>query len=148
VARQFGRQGRALARSRADRAAPWFAALDEAALARVRQACRSLMRSLSGYLSGGARRRSHLRVGEGAGRRLGAVLAGQGLTAAQAAQAFLHFRGAVSEAVTTRLALPPEQQLRTLRQIDAFLSRVLVCLLEAVDRSAVTRGGQGVTSVT
>ncbi len=33
-------------------------------------------------------------------------------------------------AVTTRLALAPEHQLRALRQIDAFLGRVMVRMLE------------------
>jgi len=130
VARLIHRQGRTLARARTDPGAPWSAALDETARTNVRQTCRTLMNSLVGYLTGGARRRLHLRAGEQAGRRLGAVLAARCLTAAQAAEAFLHFRGVISEAVTTRLALAPEHQLRALRQIDTFLGRVMVRMLE------------------
>ncbi len=129
VARQIHRQGRALARARTDPAAPWYAALDETVRTNVRQTCRTLMNSLVGYLAGGARRRLHLRAGEQAGRRLGEVLAAR-LAAAQAADAFLHFRGVISEAVTTRLALAPEHQLRALRQIDSFLGRVMVQMLQ------------------
>jgi len=140
VARQIRRQGRTLARARPVPRADWYGELDPETRARTAQICRALMAALAGYLAGGARRRLHLVAGERAGRRLGQALAARALLPAQAAQAFVHFRGVIGDAVTTRLALPPDQQLRALRQIDAFLNRVMVAMLEVFPLGRRTDG--------
>lgn len=142
VARRLRRQGQSLARARTDRRAAWYAALDPPTRAAVGQTCRGLMRALAAYLAGGVRRRAHARAGEAAGRRLGEALATRDLTPAQAAEAFLHFRGVITDALTTRLALPPADQLRALRQVEAFLARVMVTMLEAFPPAAQRSRGQ------
>lgn len=133
VARSIHRQGSSLARSRSAPDAPWSAALDEAVRAKIRRICRGLMNAMMGFLAGGAGGRRYLHQGGRGGQLLGQMMAARGLTPAQAAQAFLHFRGVMTETVTTRLALPPDQQVQALRQMDAFLSHVLVQMLEALE---------------
>lgn len=138
VASLIQRQGSTLVRRRPIVEAPWYAQLDAAARREVRRTCRALMNALTGYLAGGVRRHIHLQNGERAGRRLGTVLAARGLTPAQAAQAFLHFSGGIGDAVTRRLEAPPEHQVRMLRQVDAFLGRVMVRLMDAWPPTPVT----------
>ncbi|MGH2454343.1 MAG: helix-turn-helix domain-containing protein [bacterium] len=131
VARSIHRQGSSLARARSVPDAPWSVALDEAARAKVKRICRGLMNAMMGFLAGGAKRRHYLRQGGRGGQVLGQTLAARGLPVAQAAQAFLHFRGVMTETVTTRLALPLEQQVQALRQMDAFLNHALLQMLDA-----------------
>lgn len=138
VARLIHRQGSSLVRTRPITGEEWYAALDDPERTRIRRTCRSLMHALTGYLSGGVRRREYLRDGERAGRALGEALAVLGLTPAQATGAFLHFHDVMTEAVTTKLSLPAPQQVRSLRQIDAFLNRVMLRMMEAFEERHLT----------
>jgi len=135
VAQLIRRHGQTLVRARPVAGAPWYAALDGAARRHIRRICRTLMAALVGYLAGGARRRAHRHAGERTARQLGQTLAARGLTPAQATGAFLHYRDVMTEAATTRLALPPDQQLRSLRQVDAFLNLVLQQVMEAFEQA-------------
>lgn len=132
LARSIHRKGSVLARARAAPDAPWSAVLDEEARVRVRRACRGLMAAMMGFLAGGGKRRSYLRQGGRGGQLLGQILSAKGLPPSEAAAAFLHFRGVMTEAVTTRLAVPAEDQVRALRQMDAFLNHALLRMLEAL----------------
>jgi excisionase family DNA binding protein len=133
VARVIYRQGSSLARSRPVPDATWSAALDGAARERIRRICRGLMNAMLGFLSGGAHRRRYLHQGGRGGELLGQMMAASGLTPAQATQAFLHFRGLMTETVTARLALPLDQQIRSVRQMDTFLSHALLQMLDALE---------------
>jgi len=134
VARLIYRHGSALARTRSPAAEAWYAALDVRTRARIRGTCRSLMRALAGYLSGGVERRAHLKAAQHSGRVLGRVLAARGLSPMQATRAFLHFRDLITEAVTTKLSIPPADQVRSLRQVNAFLNQVMVRMMEVFEQ--------------
>ncbi len=139
VARRLDRQGRSLARARSPAGERWYTALDGQTRARIRRTCGTLMHALTGYLGGGIRRQAHLRAGERAGRSLGRTLAARRLSPAQATRAFLHFRDLMTEAVTTRLALPPDQQVRSLRRIDVFLNRAMFQMMEVLQTPSTLR---------
>lgn len=101
----------------------------------MRQTCQRLMRALAGYLAGGRNQRVHLRNGEQAGQALGAQVAALRLTPSAATQAFLFFRGLLTQVVSTRMPLPPDQKVRSIQQIDTFLNRVLVRMMDAYAHS-------------
>jgi excisionase family DNA binding protein len=118
------------------RAQRWYNALDAQTAKAIGLVCHQLMDALAGYLPGGARQREHLRAGEQAGAELGRRVAALHLSPVDATEAFLFFKHIVTEAVSTRLPLPPDSKVRSLRRIDTFLNAVLLGMMRAFDRSA------------
>jgi excisionase family DNA binding protein len=112
----------------------WYIALDEPTAKAIGLVCHRLMDALAGYLPGGSRQRGHLRSGEEAGAELGRRVAGLRLSAADATEAFLFFKGIITDAVSTRLPLPPDGKVRSLRRIDTFLNAVLLGMMTAFDQ--------------
>lgn len=112
----------------------WYNALDAQTAKAFGLVCHRLMDALAGYLPGGSRQREHLRVGEEAGADLGRRVAGLRLSAADATEAFLFFKHIITEVVSTRLPLPPDGKVRSLRRIDTFLNAVLLGMMTAFDR--------------
>ena len=113
----------------------WYNALDDQTAKAIGLVCHRLMDAMAGYLPGGARQREHLRSGEEAGAELGRRVAALGLSAVDATQAFLFFKQIITEAVSTRLPLPPDAKVRSLRRIDTFLNAVLLGMMRAFNRS-------------
>lgn|SRR5512134_3397311 len=118
------------------RAQRWYNALDAQTAKAIGVVCHQLMDAMAGYLPGGARQREHLRAGEQAGAELGRRVAALHLSAVDATETFLFFKHIVTEAVSTRLPLPPDSKVRSLRRIDTFLNAVLLGMMRAFDRSA------------
>lgn len=118
------------------RARRWYNALDAQTAKAIGVVCHQLMDAMAGYLPGGARQREHLRAGEQAGAELGRRVAALHLSAVDATETFLFFKHIVTEAVSTRLPLPPDSKVRSLRRIDTFLNAVLLGMMRAFDRSA------------
>lgn len=110
----------------------WYRVLDPATARAVGETCRGLMDALAEYLRGGGRQQRALRAGEQAGDELGARVARLGLNAAEATEAFLFFKGIITDAISTRLPLSPDGRVRSLRRIDLFLNRVLLRMMAAV----------------
>lgn len=110
---------------------PWYAALDARTSEVMRRVCLRLMDALVGYLAGGRKQAMHLRGGQRAGRALGVQVAHLGLTPAEATRAFLFFRTTITDAVTTKLPLPPDRRVTSLRRIDAYLNSVLLEMMNA-----------------
>jgi excisionase family DNA binding protein len=117
------------------RAQRWYNALDAQTAKAIGAICQQLMDALAGYLPGGARQREYLRAGERAGAELGGRVSSLGLSAVDATEAFLFFKHIVTEAVSTRLPLPPDGKVRSLRRIDTFLNGVLLGMMRAFDRA-------------
>lgn len=113
----------------------WYMALDAPTAKAIGLVCQRLMDALAGYLPGGARQREHLRSGEEAGAELGRRVAALRLSAADATEAFLFFKHIVTEAVRTRLPLPPDGKIRSLRRIDTFLNAVLLGMMRGFERA-------------
>lgn len=113
----------------------WYMALDAPTAKAIGLVCQRLMDALAGYLPGGARQREHLRSGEEAGVELGRRVAALRLSAADATEAFLFFKHIVTEAVRTRLPLPPDGKIRSLRRIDTFLNAVLLGMMRGFERA-------------
>lgn len=109
----------------------WYRLLDDTTARQIGGICHGLMDALAGYLAGGARQREALHAGEEAGAALGRAVASLGLDAAEATEAYLFFKGIIGDAVTRRLPLSPDGKVRSLRRIDAFLSRVLLRMMTA-----------------
>jgi len=114
----------------------WYADLDPKQAEAMRLTCRKLMDALSSYLSGGRGRRAALRAGEEAGRELGREVAALRLSAADATRAFLFFKESITQAVSSRLPLPSEGKVRSIRHIERFLDRVLLQMMATYDRRA------------
>lgn len=114
----------------------WYRVMDASTAREIGEICRGLMDALAGYLGGGARQHGALRAGEGAGQTLGRAVAGLGLNAAEATEAFLFFKSIISDAVSMRLPLSPDGKVRSLRRIDAFLNRVLLRMMAAFESAA------------
>lgn len=112
----------------------WYNTLDEPTAKAIGLVCHRLMDALAGYLPGGSRQREHLRAGEEAGAELGRRVAALRLSAADATEVFLFFKHIITEAVSTRLPLPPEGKVRSLRRIDTFLNAALLGMMSAFDR--------------
>ncbi len=112
---------------------PWYASLDPAAAEAIRLTCRTLMDALAGYLAGGRQQRAALRTGETAGRELGRQVAALHLGPAEATRAFLYFKESITQAVSSRLPLPSDRKLRSMRQIERFLDRVLLHMMRAYE---------------
>ena len=112
----------------------WYNALDEQTARAIGLVCQRLMDALAGYLPGGSRQREHLRSGEEAGAELGRRVAVLRLSAVDATEAFLFFKHIITEAVSTRLPLPPDGKVRSLRRIDTFLNAVLLGMMSGFDR--------------
>jgi excisionase family DNA binding protein len=107
----------------------WYADLDPKAAEAMRLTCRTLMDALSTYLTGGRGRRAALAAGEEAGRALGVQVAALRLSPAEATRTFLFFKGSITQSVSSRLPLPSERRVRSIRYIDLFLDRVLVQMM-------------------
>ncbi len=117
---------------------PWYARLDEAGMNRARSQCTQLMHALSGYLEHDTERPRRLAEGRRIGAGLGHEVARWGLTPAQSAEVFMHFK----MMVTDLLAAPPvgaTGQVRSMRDADAFLGDVLQAMLEACEEERSTR---------
>jgi excisionase family DNA binding protein len=113
----------------------WYNALDVPTAKAIGLVCQRLMDALAGYLPGGARQREHLHTGEDAGTELGRRVAALRLSAADATEAFLFFKHIITEAVSTRLPLPPDGKIRSLRRIDTFLNAVLLGMMRGFERA-------------
>jgi excisionase family DNA binding protein len=113
----------------------WYADLDPKAADAMRLTCRTLMDALSTYLSGGRGRRAALAAGEDAGRALGLQVAALRLSPAEATRTFLFFKGSITQSVSSRLPLPSERRVRSIRGIDLFLDRVLVQMMAVYERT-------------
>ena len=107
----------------------WYVDLDPKAADAMRLTCRTLMDALSAYLSGGRGRRAALAAGEDAGRALGQQVAALHLSPAEATRTFVFFKGSITQSVSSRLPLPSERRVRSIRYIDLFLDRVLVQMM-------------------
>ncbi len=104
----------------------------------VRTQCTQLMQALSAYLEHDAERPRWLAEGRRIGAGLGYEVARWGLTPAQSAEVFTHFK----MMVTDLLAAPPvgaSRQVRSMRDADAFLGEVLQAVLEACGEERSTR---------
>lgn len=109
----------------------WYADLDPKTAEAMRLTCRKLMDALTGYLSGGRGQRAALRAGEETGRELGREVAALRLSPADATRAFLFFKESITRAVSSRLPLPSERKVRSIRHIELFLDRVLLQMMAA-----------------
>lgn len=114
----------------------WYATVDPQAVEGMRLTCRRLMESLAAYLGGGRRQADHLRAGEDAGRELGAEVAMLRLTPSQATEAFLYFKESITDAVSTRMPLSPDDKVRSIRRIEQFLDHVLLQMMTAYEQRA------------
>lgn len=114
----------------------WYADLDPKAADAMRLTCRTLMDALSTYLSGGRGRRAALAAGEDAGRALGLQVAALRLSPAEATRTFLFFKGSITQSVSSRLALPSERRVSSIRHIDLFLDRVLVQMMAVYEQTS------------
>lgn len=112
----------------------WYARLDPKASQTVGQTCQRLMDALVGYLPGGRKQGDYLRQGERLGRTLGLQVAAMPLSPAAATQAFVFFKDAITHGVSTRLPLPAEEKVRSIRRVEAFLDRVLLTMMEAYEQ--------------
>ena len=108
----------------------WYSRINEYARTRVRACCAELVQILAAYTSGQPAQAQDLTKARHVGEVLGREVAGCGLTPADSAEVFLHFKRHVTEA----LAVPPRDaplQVRTMREADAFLGEVLQAVMEA-----------------
>lgn len=112
----------------------WYAQLDPKSSQTMGQTCQRLMDALVGYLAGGRKQGDYLRMGARLGRALGLQVAAIPLTPAAATQAFVFFKDAITHGVSTRLPLPAEEKVRSIRRVEAFLDRVLLKMMEAYER--------------
>ncbi len=120
----------------------WYAALDRTSAQAIGAVCHDLMDALAGYMAGGARQAAHLKAGERAGQALGARVAALALTPADATEAFLFFKGIITDAVSMRLPLSPDGKVRSLRRIEAFLNQALLQMMAAYRRDIGMGGPQ------
>ncbi len=111
----------------------WYAAIDSRSAEGFRRTCRQLMRALAGYISGGPRKRMHLRAGERASQALGASVASLPLTPTAAIRAFLSFRELITRTVSTK-PVPLDQKVRSIQHIDTFLNRALIRMMNAYEQ--------------
>ncbi len=118
----------------------WYTVLDRTAAQAIGAVCHELMDALAGYMAGGARQAGHLRAGERAGQALGSRVAALAITPAEATEAFLFFKGIITDAVSMRLPLSPDGKVRSLRRIDTFLNRTLLKMMAAYEREARPAG--------
>jgi hypothetical protein len=113
----------------------WYTDLDPQSADAMRLTCRKLMDALSAYISGGRGRRVALAAGEEAGRALGVQVAALRLSPAEATRTFVFFKGSITQSVSSRLPLPSERRVRSIRYIDLFLDRVLVQMMAAYEQT-------------
>jgi excisionase family DNA binding protein len=114
----------------------WYATLDPKTAEAMRLTCRALMDALSTFMSGGRGQRAALAAGEGAGRELGRQVAALHLSPAEATRAFLSFKGEVTHAVTSRLAMPSERRVRSMRHVERFLDQVMVEMMAIYEQTS------------
>jgi hypothetical protein len=96
-----------------------------------------MMAALAAYLVGtGAPAR---RRGESAARALGAQVAALGLSPAQATEAFLFFRQAITRSVSSRLPLRTDHKLQAIRRVEDYFNRAQVVLMDAYARASGSR---------
>ncbi len=120
------------------RAQRWYKALDGASAKAIGTVCHELMDALAGYMKGGVRQRDYLKAGERAGQALGARVAALSLPPSDATEAFLFFKGVITDAVATRLPLSPDGKVRSLRRVETFLNRVMLQMMAAHERVAAS----------
>lgn len=113
----------------------WYANVDPATAEAMRLTCRTLMDALAGYLAGGQQQRTALRTGENAGRELGRQVAALRLGPAEATRAFLYFKESITQAVSSRLPLPSDRKIRSIRRIERFLDRVLLQMMAVYEQA-------------
>ncbi len=111
----------------------WYASVGPQAAEAMRLTCRRLMDALAGYLSGGRGQRVAVRAGEEAGRELGQQVATLRLSPAEATRAFLFFKESITQAVSSRLPMPADRKVRSIRRIELFLDRVLLQMIAAYE---------------
>jgi hypothetical protein len=58
------------------------------------------------------------------------------LSPAEATRAFLFFKGGVTHAVSSRLPLPSERRVRSIRHIERFLDRVMVQMMAVYEQTS------------
>jgi len=114
---------------------PWYAGLDEPALARVRGHCAELMRIVTSYMGGEPAHPGHPIAARRVGAALGHEVAGWGLTPAQSIEVFLYFKLHVTDALSAPHEGGAAGQLRSMRDADAFLGGVLQAMMEAYGAS-------------
>jgi excisionase family DNA binding protein len=120
------------------RTQPWYRAVRGPHAAAIGHSCRRLMAGLAAYLAGEgptARRR-----GEAAARALGTQIAALGLSAAEATEAFLFFRQAIAQAVSSRFPLHPRRKIQSIRRADEYFNRIQAVLMAAYGRRTNPRG--------
>jgi len=114
--------------------------MDEYSRARVRACCAELVEILAAYNAGQPAQPQDLATARHVGEVLGREVAGCGLTPADSAEVFVHFKRHVTDA----LAVPPRdapRQVRLLKEADEFLGEVLQAVMEAYQMASGPRAG-------
>jgi excisionase family DNA binding protein len=118
----------------------WYPRIGEYSRTRVRACCAELVQLLAAYTAGQRAQPQDLAKARHVGELLGREVAGCGLTPADSAEVFLHFKRHVTEA----LAVPPRdapRQVRIMREADAFLGEVLQAVMEAYKMAGGSEAG-------
>lgn len=111
----------------------WYEAFDEEAKHQMRVLGRQLLRALLKYLRGGPQQQHYLEEGMVAGRGIGLLAGKKNLLAQEAAESFLFIKRLMTEVVTTRKEIHPENRVQWLRRLDRFMDRILVVLMEGYE---------------
>ncbi|MDR7483861.1 MAG: helix-turn-helix domain-containing protein [Armatimonadota bacterium] len=122
----------------------WFASLDETLRARARAYGRQVFGEVVRYVAEPAARREIRERVLAAGRQYGIDLRDAGVTPAEAAEAFGHFRNLVLKLVTEprgRGGMLDEEQIRTLLEVSGVLDAIFAAILRAWDRQERTAHG-------
>ena len=118
----------------------WYPRMDEYSRARVRACCAELVQILAAYTAGQPAQPQDLAKARHVGEVLGREVAGCGLTPADSAEVFVHFKRHVTDA----LAVPPRdapRQVRLMREADEFLGEVLQAVMEAYQMAGGPEAG-------
>ena len=118
----------------------WYPRIDEYSRTRVRACCAELVQILAAYTAGQPAQAQDLAKARHVGEILGREVAGCGLTPADSAEVFLHFKRHVTEALAVPLRDAP-RQVRIMREADAFLGEVLRAVMEAYRKAAGPEAG-------
>lgn len=131
----------AAAPARALRDRPWFASLDETLRARARDHGRRLFADVVQFVAEPRARKTIRERLEDQGHEYGRELHQAGLSPADAAEAFAHFRHLVLTMVTEprgRGGMLDEEQIQTLVDVSDLLDRVFLAMLRAWDHRTRT----------
>jgi excisionase family DNA binding protein len=136
--------GRAMAPRQWLATRPWYDGIPESSRARVRGYCAELMQIVASYIAGRPARPRHLAAAQRAGAALGRMVAAWGITPAQSTEVFLHFKMHVTEALAAS-RIGDSDQVRSMRDTDAFLGSALQSMMEAYDalRARTVSGPRG-----